>query len=304
MTETEWLTSTDPAAMLRLFDYQIRPVSSGHMGESSRFRVSDRKLRLFACACCRQVWHLLTDDAPCPTCHGGGRDWQGSNNDLCRECGGTGRINRSRRAVEVAEWFADGLVTEKERWNAGREFATVHSMPTFHYKPREHHLNTAVAWCIGGDGERLESRVGQVVAWLSTTHLQLPFMADLLRHIVGNPFRPVEFMLIPFAGNCRQIGTVLDLARTLYAGDQTAAVPLHDALIEAGSLEELSRHFMEPCPYCKDAAFDTGDHGGPLGSRTITAKWLNSKCACKGTRLKYDTHPKGCAFLDLLLGKE
>ena len=301
MTETEWLTSSDPAAMLRLFDYQIRPVSSGHMGEPSRFRVSDRKLRLFACACCRQVWHLLTDDVPC---YAIGHAYSEKYSKRCKVCSGTGRINRSHRAVEVAERFADGLATNEERLNASRMFASVSEPPASPYDPPQRHLNTAVAWCIGGDSERLEDRVHQVVAWLSTTHLQLPFMADLLRHIVGNPFRPVEFMLIPFAGNCRQIGTVLDLARSLYSGDQTAAVPLHDALIEAGSPEELSRHFMEPCPYCKDAAFDTGDHGGPLGSRTITAKWLNSKCACKGTRLKYDTHPKGCAFLDLLLGKE
>lgn len=60
MTEAEWLSSTEPTPMLGF----LRGVAS------------DRKLRLFACACCRHVWHLL-------------------GNDGCR------------RAVELSERFAD-----------------------------------------------------------------------------------------------------------------------------------------------------------------------------------------------------
>jgi hypothetical protein len=62
MTPEEWGRCEDPERML----------------EFLRGRASERKLRLFAAACCRRVWPLLRDP-------------------------------RSRRAVEAAEEFADGL---------------------------------------------------------------------------------------------------------------------------------------------------------------------------------------------------
>src|SRR5262249_29695557 len=67
MTEAEWLACNDPRPMLT----------------SLRDRASDRKLRLFACACCRRIWHLLTD-------------------------------GRSRTAVTVAEQFSEGAVTAQQ----------------------------------------------------------------------------------------------------------------------------------------------------------------------------------------------
>ena len=45
MTEQEWLAATDPGPML------------GFLRASGR--ASERKLRLFACACCRSIWHCM-----------------------------------------------------------------------------------------------------------------------------------------------------------------------------------------------------------------------------------------------------
>jgi hypothetical protein len=67
MTEHDWLVCTDARPMLQ------------HL----RGRATDRKLRLFAVACCRRVWHLLPHEA-------------------------------TRRATEVVERFADGLASAEE----------------------------------------------------------------------------------------------------------------------------------------------------------------------------------------------
>src|SRR5436190_21674746 len=78
MNEREWLTSIEPTPML------------GYL----RGKASERKLRLFAVACCRRVWHLLPDE-------------------------------RSRKAVEVSERYADGSVRDEHLKAASGEAASV-----------------------------------------------------------------------------------------------------------------------------------------------------------------------------------
>src|SRR5579884_2430292 len=67
MTEAAWLKCIRPGVMLRFL----------------RGKSTDRKLRLFACACCRSVWDLLSTE-------------------------------ENRHAIEVAERFADGLASDDE----------------------------------------------------------------------------------------------------------------------------------------------------------------------------------------------
>jgi hypothetical protein len=69
MTEAEWLACTDP---FTIGDFLARDR-----------KISDRRWRLWSCACIRRVWHLLADQ-------------------------------RLQRAVEVAEAFADGLADTRQ----------------------------------------------------------------------------------------------------------------------------------------------------------------------------------------------
>src|SRR5437899_2745473 len=67
MTEAEWLAGVNPTPLL----------------EHLEGRVSDRKYRLFVCACCRLIWPWLNDP-------------------------------RSREAIETSERFADGAADALE----------------------------------------------------------------------------------------------------------------------------------------------------------------------------------------------
>ncbi len=132
MDEQRWLTSDNPSEMMAYVQDKVSP----------------RRLRLFACACCRMVWHLLTDE-------------------------------RSRRAVEVAERYADKQATEKERREADNAatFAGTEVLVAS--------ASWAAAWVAS---DRLINSGWPVL--LETTG-EPATQSALIRSIVGNPFSPV-----------------------------------------------------------------------------------------------------------------
>jgi putative RNA 2'-phosphotransferase len=150
MTEQEW----------------SRCVERWKMLEFLRYKATDRKLRLFAVACCRTVSHLLTD-------------------------------NRSHHAIEVAEDFADDKRSEEDlacAWEAAGEVS-----PAEHGSPARHHSWQGVhaaAWQVA-EADAFDAARTTAVSTCECTHS--PEAARqveasqccLLRCIFSNPFHPV-----------------------------------------------------------------------------------------------------------------
>ena len=217
MTESEWLACTDPQQIL----------------EFVRDRASDRKRRLFTCACCRRVWEALTDE-------------------------------RSRSAVEAAERYADGLAG-REELAAQAEAAEAPAAAGASARAREAvvspvpHVTQAA---LAATGERAEPtmRADATIwaAWATSEATRVPgqerrHQCALLRDLV-NPFRPVT---PEPAWSTPQVVALAQAAyeqRELPAGtlDTARLAVLADALEDAGCDQaDLLTHLRGPGPHVR-----------------------------------------------------
>jgi hypothetical protein len=248
MTEAQWLASNDPAALLRF-------ATDGWVASPGGWGVpvappSERRLRLFAVACCR----LVEGGVPCGACEGRGRrrrhahDHPGDPCDLCR---GTGRVGgltdpRSRRAVEVAERYADGGHAEE-----GLALARLGAVEAFH---ESGDFDRELVTRLFGPVTQLTCNAG-LPRWFSVSTKLAPSQAALLRCVFGNPWRPmVGCRCDPDVGACPcewcdlTRGTPYQLARAIHDERRPADLPvLWDALSEAGCQDEaIHAHCLEP----------------------------------------------------------
>ncbi|MCI0459738.1 MAG: hypothetical protein L0Z62_22535 [Gemmataceae bacterium] len=189
MNEHEWLACAAASEMLHYLE---------HFHSSP---VSERKLRLFACACCRRIGDHFPDEG-------------------------------HRRAVEVAERFADGLASLSDLEEARRpvwqciQRATVQG------------VTHAASWAVLRAAGEVRVRdywagvAADALGAVKARRTEQEAQAALLRDIVGNPFRPA---LVDPPWLTWNRGAVPQMARIIYEERRFEEMPcLGDALEDAG----------------------------------------------------------------------
>jgi hypothetical protein len=225
MTEAEWLACTQPDLML----------------EYLKGKASERKLRLFACACCRRIWHLIDDE-------------------------------RGRRFIELTELFVDGDVDAKDMDEAKRAAGSAYwsRAPSRGVGSAESHAYFAVSIVadvnsplqvvlynvMGGavaaavprneelHGPSVDSQGRSIAAIGSESAAQ----AFYLRDLIGNPFRFVAIEQVSLRWND---GTVPKIAQTIYDERAFDRMP-----ILADALEDAGCHNADILNHCRSG----GDH--------------------------------------------
>ncbi len=218
MTEAEWLTYIDPGPML----------------EFLKGKASDRKFRLFSCACYRRIWHKLPEV--------------------------------SRQAVEVAEQFVDGKATPVELRSVrqlvvsqpgGSEWLAVRNEAESHPMGSEW---LAVRKASGYSASAAASSAASKFSWTSDgRYAHEPFVSEckfqtiIVREVFGNPLRsmpPLPASVLTWNDSTvRRIAEVIYDERYLPEGtlDNARLAILADALEEAGCTNaDILNHCRQP----------------------------------------------------------
>ncbi len=227
MDEASWLASTDPTAMLTFL--------------RTGGQATPRKLRLFGCACCRRIWHLLEE--------------------------------RAKAGVSSIEQFTDGLLGQQEFESAGRWVGNELTSQVLAMRGGVVICATTavVRFFIPDITEVPDLLMGTVAdgAWFASSAagvgnanqpdaLEQQAQAKLLRDIFGTPFRPlppINLSLLTWNG-----GLIRTLAQAAYDDrllpsgqlDPARLGVLADALTDAGCTDaELLEHLRGEGPHLR-----------------------------------------------------
>lgn len=219
MTESEWQASNDPQMML------------SHLRDAG---VTDRKMRLFACACCRRVWDQFPDrsnqdlvvaveDYPDATFDHPVIHAAAVASSACEgECSGV-------PAYWVAKYLGRGFYKFTAAMSAAIVAAKAMALGERGYRRR---VEEALYWAESRD-EVPATSVGLPRPVPDSVGAEAAAQAGLLRCVFGSPFSPAQFQ------TAWRTEAVLLLAREAYQSRDFSAMPvLADALEEAGCTDE------------------------------------------------------------------
>lgn len=325
MNEQEWLLGTQILCMLDLLKKQetleplIVPGSSYYLGKS----ISDRKLRLFTCACATYLLDTLDKDF----------------------------AEILRPEIKLSCCRADGEISsitlEIARGNAKIEAMSLADVYQGESKNTAFHILIGCHWVSLADATAAAVGMPQHLSFQKI--MTYKDMATLLRDIAGNPFRfiTLDRRMCRVCGifedqnkkRCRvcsgEIYTmrsclsanVLSVANAIYEDGCFQDLPvLHDALMDAGCTHEpVLQHCRgkSPCPtgvqrkcccaeWCRDCLGESwvpttisctvcrGTGGSTDGQKPDWCPCF----ACCGRNETAAQHYRGCWVVDLILEKE
>jgi hypothetical protein len=213
MTGEQWAESRDPRRMYTLAKLLV----------NLRLKKARRKLRLYACACCRQVWPLLGAEA--------------------------------RSAVEASERFADGEAAKDELLAANKAArrAVPRRPPAAEERPHAAAREAAHAAVRASSAIRISTMawsaamLARRAAGYSAEASRAAFLkhgsqqCDLLRDLFGNALRHTT--ILPSWQSWRD-GTLVKMAQAVYDDRRFSDLPIvADALEESGcSDSEMLTH--------------------------------------------------------------
>lgn len=231
MTESEWLACQDPTPMF----------------EFLAGKVSDRKLRLFACVCCRTVWSsipaVFQEAIRVAEEHA---DCRSTSVELGRAVSAAHRVRRKRNKLERAVY--DAVRSSGDGAGVAHSVARV---VAFIAAPDP--SPTAVSRVVDGQPvlEEIPPNAARLL-WNASFASHLLLESSLLRDIIGNPFRPISI------NSAWQTPTVLSLAQ---AADDNRNLPsgtLDNARLAvlADALEDSNCDNADILNHCRH----TGEH--------------------------------------------
>lgn len=223
MTEAEWQACDNPTEVLlflrgpdALREEVVNEIFIRRVEVDAPGLISNRRLRLAACACCRRLDHLLYD-------------------------------SRSHELIEVNEQFADGET-------GAEQLRLAHDGAHDAIGGLREGLHREAAVVVMGLREWLHVELFRAIGDVVRKELSESFVCtelatqcELIRCVAGNPFRPVAF------SPSWRSETAVALASAIYAERAFDRLPiLADALEEAGcDHADVLSHCRGPGPHVR-----------------------------------------------------